>query len=294
MVRRISTSQLRSQLRQLENKQRQAISRYNQEVRRRNQNVRSAVSQYNSAVRQYNSRLRANRQRVILELNKLQGRTIVHYQALHESTVSLNRSYESLENQECEFENIPFGNQFLDLSEKENANSLAALNALETAESESRSANDEDLVSTSITSELCSISTDLDSRWKGALFSLSPRNPDASRHFCTSAREIFVQILDHFAPDDSVLLRFPECDKTEYGNPTRRWKIDYILQNSGIASVSAIDFVDEDIANVLKLFRVFNDGTHGSAGRFEFTQLRTIKERVESGIIYLTTICRNA
>lgn len=294
MVRRISTSQLRSQLRQLENKQRQAISRYNQEVRRHNQHVRSAVSQYNSAVRQYNSRLRANRQRAILELNKLQGRTIVRYQALHESTVSLNRSYESLEKQECEFENIPFGNEFLDLSEKENANSLAALNALETAEPESRSANDEDLVSTSITSELRSISTDLDSRWKGALFSLSPRNPDASRHFCTSAREIFVQILDHFAPDDSVLLRFPECDKTENGNPTRRWKINYILQNSGIASVSVIDFVDEDIANVLKLFRVFNDGTHGSAGRFEFAQLRTIKERVESGIIYLTTICRNA
>lgn len=256
--------------------------------------MRSAVSQYNSAVRQYNSRLRANRQRAILELNKLQGRTIVRYQALHESTVSLNRSYESLENKECEFENIPFGNQFLDLSENENANSLAALNALETAEPESSSANDEDLVSTSITSELCSISTDLDSRWKGALFSLSPRNPDASRHFCTSAREIFVQILDHFAPNDSVLLRFPECDKTENGNPTRRWKINYILQNSGIASVSAIDFVDEDIANVLKLFRVFNDGTHGSAGRFKFAQLRTMKERVESGIIYLTTICRNA
>jgi hypothetical protein len=294
MVRRISTSQLRSQLRQLENKQRQAISRYNQEVRRHNQHVRSAVSQYNSAVRQYNSRLRANRQRAILELNKMQGRTIVRYQALHESTVSLNRSYESLENKECEFENIPFGNQFLDLSENENANSLAALNALETAEPKSSSANDEDLVSTSITSELCSISTDLDSRWKGALFSLSPRNPDASRHFCTSAREIFVQILDHFAPDDSVLLRFPECDKSENGNPTRRWKINYILHNSGITSVSAIDFVDEDIANVLKLFRVFNDGTHGSAGRFEFAQLRTMKERVESGIIYLTTICRNA
>ena len=134
----------------------------------------------------------------------------------------------------------------------------------------------------------------MDSRWKGALFSLSPRNPDASRHFCTSAREIFVQILDHFAPDDRVLSRFPGCDKTDKGHPTRRWKISYILLDSGISSDGAVDFVDEDIANVLQLFRVFNDGTHGSAGKFEFAQLRTIKERVESGILYLTTICRIA
>jgi len=294
MARRINISQLRSQLRQIENKQRQAISKYNQEARRYNQNVRSAVSQYNSAVRQYNARLRANRQQVIYELNRLQSRTTVRYQALHESTVSLNSSYQSLERHESEFENIPFGNQFLDLSEKENANSLAALNALETNEPETRLANDEDLLSTTITSELFSISTDLDSRWKGALFSLSPKNPDASRHFCTSAREIFIQILDHFAPDDRVLSRFPVCDKTDKGLPTRRWKISYILLNSGISSDGAVDFVDEDITNVLQLFRVFNDGTHGSAGKFEFAQLRTIKERVESGIIYLTTICRIA
>jgi hypothetical protein len=186
------------------------------------------------------------------------------------------------------------GNQFLDLSEKENANSLAALNALETNEPDVRPANDDDLFSTAVTSELCSISTDLDSRWKGALFSLSPKNPDASRHFCTSAREIFIQILDHFAPDDRVLSRFPACEKTDKGHPTRRWKISYILLNSGIPGDRAIDFVDEDITNVLQLFRVFNDGTHGSAGKFEFAQLRTIKERVESGIIYLTTICRIA
>jgi hypothetical protein len=294
MTRRINISQLRSQLRQIENKQRQAISQYNQEVRRHNQNVRSAVSQYNSAVRQYNARLRANRQQVVYELNRLQSRTTVRYQALHESTVSLNRSYQSLERHESEFDNLPLGNQFLDLSEKENANSLAALNALETNEPDVRPANDDDLFSTAVTSELCSISTDLDSRWKGALFSLSPKNPDASRHFCTSAREIFIQILDHFAPDDRVLSRFPACEKTDKGHPTRRWKISYILLNSGIPGDRAIDFVDEDITNVLQLFRVFNDGTHGSAGKFEFAQLRTIKERVESGIIYLTTICRIA
>lgn len=294
MVKKINISQLRSKLRQIESKQRQAINNYNQEVRKHNQNIKNAVNKYNSAVRQHNARVRANRQRIINELNRLQSRKTVRYQVLHTSTVSLNRSYQSLERREQEFEKIPFGNQFLDLSEKENANSLSVLNALESDERQTNAGNDGDLVSTSITGELSNISPDLDSRWKGALFSLSPMNPDASRHFCTSAREIFIQILDHFAPDTDVLTRFPQCEKTDKGQPTRRWKIKHILVNSGIISEEAVEFVDEDITNVLQLFRVFNDGTHGSAGRFEFSQLRAIKERVESGIVYLTTICKNA
>lgn len=280
-------------MRQIESNQRQAINKYNQEVRKHNQNIKNAVNKYNSAVRQHNARVRANRQRIINELNRLQSRTTVRYQVLHTSTVSLNRSYQSLERREQEFENIPFGNQFLDLSEKENANSLAVSNAMESDEPQTNAGNDGDLISTYITGELIEISLNLDSRWKGALFSLSPMNPDASRHFCTSAREIFIQILDHFAPDTDVLTRFPQCEKTDKGQPTRRWKIKHILVNSGIVSEEAVEFVDEDITNVLQLFRVFNDGTHGSAGRFEFSQLRAIKERVESGIVYLTTICKN-
>lgn len=40
-------------------------------------------------------------------------------------------------------------------------------------------------------------------RWKGALFSLSPTNPDAAQHFCTSAREVLTSMLDIAAPDGS-------------------------------------------------------------------------------------------
>jgi hypothetical protein len=45
---------------------------------------------------------------------------------------------------------------------------------------------------------------------------------------------------------------------------------------------------------IFSFFVCITMGTHGSAGKFEFAQLRTIKERVDSGIIYLTTICRIA
>lgn len=294
MAKRINISQLKSKLRQLESKQRQAFTKYNQEVSRNNQNVRNAVNKHNNAVRQYNARVRANRQKIINELNRLQSRTTFRYQVLHTSTLTLNTAYQTLERHEREFENIPFGNQFLDLSERENANSLAVSNVLESEDQQGTTGDEGELVGTAITNELLSISPDLDSRWRGALFSLSPRNPDASRHFCTSAREIYIHILDHFAPDSAVLSRFPSCDKTDKGQPTRRWKIKHILVNAGIVSEQAVDFVDEDVTNVLQLFRVFNDGTHGSAGRFEFTQLRAIKGRVESGLVYLTTICENA
>lgn len=129
-------------MRQIESNQRQAINKYNQEVRKHNQNIKNAVNKYNSAVRQHNARVRANRQRIINELNRLQSRTTVRYQVLHTSTVSLNRSYQSLERREQEFENIPFGNQFLDLSEKENANSLAVSNAMESDEPQTNAGND--------------------------------------------------------------------------------------------------------------------------------------------------------
>lgn len=294
MARKITPSQLKSQLRQIESKQRQAINQYNQAVRKHNQNVHRAINDYNNEVRRYNSRVRANRQKVINELKGLTNRTTVRYQVLHTSTLTLNTSYQNLEAREHEFENLTFGNEFLDLSEKENANSLAVSNALEGEREQDTPTNEEELTSTSITDELARISLDLDNRWKGALFSLSPRNPDASRHFCTSAREIFIQILDNYAPDAAVLTRYPNCDKTEKDQPTRRWKIKHILVNADIISEEAVDFVDEDIQNILQLFRVFNDGTHGPTGRYEFAKLVAIKERVESGISYLSAICTHA
>lgn len=296
MSRKISPSQLKSKLRQIENKQRQAVNQYNQAVRKHNQNVRKAINDYNNEVRRYNARVKANHQKVINELNRLTSRpTTIRYQVLHTSTLALNTSYQNLDAREHEFENFAFGNEFLDLSEKENANSLVVSNVLEGEDDgQYTSVNEEELASTSITDELSQISLELDNRWKGALFSLSPKNPDASRHFCTSSREIFIQILDNYAPDAVVLTRFPNCDKTENGQPTRRWKIKHILVNAGLISEEAVDFVDEDIRNILQLFRVFNDGTHGSSDRYEFAKLVAIKERVESGISYLSAICTHA
>lgn len=58
---------------------------------------------------------------------------------------------------------------------------------------------------------------DLVDRWTGALFSLSPRNPDAARHFCTSTREVLIAMIDHAAPDSGVTTADSECDRTDRG-----------------------------------------------------------------------------
>ena len=53
-----------------------------------------------------------------------------------------------------------------------------------------------------------------------------------------------------------------------------------------------IDFADEDINNILELFHVLSDGTHGAAGRYEFDKLLQVKKRVEQGINFLCTISK--
>ena len=87
-----------------------------------------------------------------------------------------------------------------------------------------------------------------------------------------------------------MLTEMPACEKTPNGSPTRRSKIRFFLQRSNMAESALEDFVEEDMKNVLQLFREFNDGTHGSAGRFSLDQLSAIKKRVEDAVAFLWSI----
>lgn len=290
MVRKISASQFRSKLQQAQRKTQQAIDKYNREVKRYNQQVKQAVDEYNREVRTYNSRVRANRQRIKRELVKLNGQPTkkTQYVVYRTSVSSLYEAYTHLE-QRAETQNFdPRYNRVLDLSEKETANSLEVLNLLSGSEPNSEEASsDQDAM---LVDELRKISDDLDSRWQGAVYALNPRNPDAARHFCTSAREIISQILELKAPDADVISLMPSCDRTDQGKPTRRAKLKFLLTRKGMLEDALEEFVEQDMENIVQLFRVFNDGTHGSAGTFSFQQLNSIKKRVEDGIIFLTEI----
>ncbi len=123
-------------------------------------------------------------------------------------------------------------------------------------------------------------------------FSLSSSNPDAARHFCTSAREILATILESAAPDDQVIAGNPDADITPEGSVTRRARIRHCLDRRGTYDADLETFVDDDLENVIELFRDFNDGTHGGAGRFDLRQLGAIKKRVEDAILFLYRIVR--
>ena len=125
---------------------------------------------------------------------------------------------------------------------------------------------------------------------RGALFALSPKNPDAARHFCTGAREILIKILDHFAPNASVEAKFDDVERTAQGQITRKSKIRYLLVERGIDAAEAVDFVDEDMGNILQLFGIFNSGTHGEAGKYALSELRSLKERAEQGVLFLCRV----
>ena len=277
MVRKISTSQLRSQLRRLESKQRTAINNYNR-----------AIKNYNTQVRKINNELRRNQQKIKSELSKLNSGlriTTTYSTSVRTLNVSYQRvtdNYEVLENTNSKQE------QLYDLIEQENANNLVVANTLnnpnDTAEIEG-SLND-----SMIGDKLKILSPDLNDRWNGALYSLNPKNPDATRHFCTSSREIFTDIFDNYAHDEEVFNMFPNCDKTERGNATRRWKIKYFLNKKGIELKGAEEFIDNDIDNILELYHILSDGSHGYAGRYTFIQIKAIKKRVEDGILFLCNI----
>ncbi|MYC64846.1 MAG: hypothetical protein F4X12_00770 [Acidobacteriia bacterium] len=296
MARRVSFSQLRSKLRQAQAKQKQAIDRYNREARAHNQKVKSAVAKYNQAVNQYNSqvrthnsRVRANRNRLRHEIEKLvRASSKPVYTTLRTSAENVHRTYVQLESDAETSQYDSRFNKVLDLSEREAANNASVMNAM-LGNPESVDGH-ESIQSTALDPILQLIGTDLSERWHGALFSLNPRNPDAARHFCTSARELLSSILDSRAPDLLVLAEMPACEKMPNGSPTRRSKIRFFLQRSNMAERALEDFVEEDMKNVLQLFREFNDGTHGSAGRFSLDQLLAIKRRVEHAIEFLWSI----
>ena len=283
MTRRISSSQLRSKLQQAQNKQRQAIQRYNNQVRQRNAELTRQINAYNRAARSYNSRLRSNRDRLQSALKRLAHQSVsVRFTSLRQSSLLLSTAYERLDNGGAD----PF---LSDLAERETANSVSVLNVL-LGDEEHLTGSVNDLTTSRITDSLSSFSEDLTMRWSGAVFALNPANPDAARHFCTSAREIIAEILNMQAPDEDVFAKFPNCQVTERRTPTRRAKVHYCLDRSGLGNVLLESFVEDNIKDLAVLFDDLNSGAHGSAGKFTLDQLTAIKGRVEDAIDFMCQI----
>lgn len=289
MARRITPSQIRSKLQQAQSRQRQQIQKFNSAVRDHNNKVRQhnskvnqALDSFNRKVRVHNARVRANRARLQSYLHHLANQTMtVRYTELYQSTSALAVAYEQLDNSSAD----PF---LSDLAERDAANSAAVLSTLLDDAVSPQDVHD-DIRDTKIAQGLTRIEPDLNFRWRGAIFALSPENPDAARHFCTSSREILTRILNLMAPDREVFARFPN-DVTGEGKPTRRAKVYYCLARNEMRNDALENFIDSNIDDLNALFHHLNGGAHGPSGKYSLQQLYAIKDRVEDAIGFVCEV----
>lgn len=298
MVRKMTPAQFKAAVNKAQREQKQAIDKYNREARRNNAAVKRAFDDYNRDVRAYNAKARAHnarvenqRRRLEQEIRRLNSRPATTFVTYRASVESLTRTYAETEDRLAGRPVAPAGRELIDLGSEEAANSAYFLNAMEGDGTPEDDPTEDELRSPSMQTELATFGQDLVDRWTGALFSLSPRNPDAARHFCTSAREVLIAMIDGAAPDSRVAEVEPSCDRTDKGVPTRRAKVGFLLRRKGIEEESIETLVEEDMDNVLGLFREFNNGTHGHAGRFTITQLNALRIRVESAIGFIHALC---
>lgn len=98
-------------------------------------------------------------------------------------------------------------------------------------------------------------------------------------------------MIDVAAPDDRVAEDDPACAQTDKAVPARRAKVGFVLRRKGIDDGPIENLVEEDMNNVLGLFREFNNGTHGHAGRFTIIQLSALRMRVESATGFIHMLC---
>ncbi|MDQ0395782.1 hypothetical protein [Labrys monachus] len=253
------------------------VDNHNREVRQYNQKRQAAIGKYNQAVRTHNAQVERDRQR---RLSALRALTTSRYADVRDSSFDLSARYDRVE---------AIGSANTDIlaaAKRESSNSAAVAYALNAdTEAPTESAQD-----TGILDYLTDLSQDLCDRWKGALFALNPANTDAARHFCTSVREIFTEILDRWADDKDVIAADPSYEKTPNGTPSRKAKVRYLLKQKGADSPEMLGFVEKDIDDILQLFPVFNKATHGAAGTLTFASLKALRQRVEGGIMFLATI----
>lgn len=274
MRRTMTPSQFRSEIRRIQQKQKQEIDRVNRHNKR--------------VVDEYNRKVRAHNQRLINEVNRLNARhaSTVRHVTYFSSVQTLQRSFTRFQHA-SDAGTWQGDDDLFDMAEGEAANSAALLNALE---DQGEATGDESrLRQTVITSHLSAFSLDLDHRWRGALHALSPANPDAARQFCTSARELLVGFLDHAAPEAVVKANVPNLQLKD-GQVPRREKIRWGLKRSGQHSDELEAFVEDDINDIMNLFKELNPATHGPAGHYNLNQLGEMKKRMEGAILFLHRI----
>jgi Predicted pPIWI-associating nuclease len=264
-----------------------AVRRYNTEVQRQRARTRQAIETYNREVRVHNARVEANRRRLRTALQNLgSSRVVVHTTTYYQSVTSLHQAYEWVE-ETAEGTWLRGREDILDQAQQETRNSVELAQALDAPPPGPPALP---AIDRAVEMALIGFDPELAARWRGAVFSISPSNPDAARHFSASAREILTEIVERRVSDRDVLAMYPGAPRNRDGRPTRRARIAYSLVRAGRASDALAAFADADLANVIELFGLFNIGTHERAGYYDLRHLDLIRRRVEEAVTFLHSI----
>ncbi|MBB5829560.1 hypothetical protein [Micromonospora carbonacea] len=266
----------------------QAVTTYNREAAAYNREVKRAVDKHNREVPAHNARVRSNRQRLNAESARLnRQRSTTRYVTVQTSAIALHTAYSRVDEQ-SELWNER-GQELADLAEAETANSVQVANALLTE----TVADADEMGGHADHRRVVRVVEGPAQPMGGRAVRVNPRNPDAARHFCTSAREIIVELINMKATDAAVLLTKPNCERGPDGKGGRTTgKIGYLLDLNGAGYEALDDFMETNVNDVMNLFSRLNKGTHGAAGRLDIPTLRTIKHRVEDSIRFLSTLVR--
>jgi hypothetical protein len=135
------------------------------------------------------------------------------------------------------------------------------------------------------------VNRDLINLWNGSKKALASDNPDRIRHFGTSLRELFTQVIHALAPNNEIKLWTSRKDYFKDGNPTRKARLNYICRN--ISNETFEEFIDKDITALLALLDLFENCTHEVKSKITEIQLLAMQCRAESTIKYLITISKN-
>lgn len=118
--------------------------------------------------------------------------------------------------------------------------------------------------------------------WRGAVSALQSNNPDKCRHFCVSAREFLLNLINTLAPSEEIYKWNPNPLLTQSGQITNKAKLFYIARN--VVSDDYNMFLNAEIDATLSLILMLNKGTHGVEITYTPLQMNMLQRKVESSI----------
>jgi len=138
--------------------------------------------------------------------------------------------------------------------------------------------------------ELMELNPDFPQLLNGAIEALSSDNPDKSRYFTTSLRELITHVLHLLAPDEKVKSWSLNPEYYKNDKPTRSGRILYICRNINHGPFNK--FVEKDVKALSEFINLFHRGTHSIKINYTEEQLRALLFKFRTSIRFLIDISK--